>query len=144
MNANESSSSASVNESMRIMTLHQIMKEQIKESLSFDNSQHFRSIDSLYRIIEENESGPRTHKETDVFLNIASRNMTYFGSPVQAIFMRDETKTVWNHELKKRNDRDQNKLKNFKLSNENVAHEMRAPLGAIIVIIGILIVILKS
>ena len=80
------------------------MKEQIEESISFDNSEHFRLNESLYRVVEENESGPRIHKETDQFLNIASRNMMYFGSPVHAIFIRDETKTVWNHDLKKRND----------------------------------------
>lgn len=53
--------------------------------------------------------------------------------------MRDVTKEVSNMLLKKRNERNKEKLKMMRYSNENVAHEMRTPLGSIIVIINILL-----
>ena len=65
--------------------------------------------------------------------------MDYFSEPVKAIYLRDVTKLVSNHVLKCRYSQGLNKIQKIKYSNENVAHEMRAPLSAIIILIGILL-----
>ena len=56
----------------------------------------------------------------------------YFGKAMTAIYLRDVSKSVSNHFLKQKNKRDKNQLQAIKYNNENVAHEMRAPLGSII------------
>ena len=60
------------------------------------------------------------------------------------IYLHDVSKTVMNHVLKQCNVKDRHKLKRIKYSNENVAHEMRAPLGSIIVFISILLSLGRS
>ena len=70
--------------------------------------------------------------------------MDYFQEHVKAIYLRDVTKMVSNHVLRWRNKIEQNKIKNIKYSNENVAHEMRTPLSSIITLIGILLTLSRS
>ena len=65
--------------------------------------------------------------------------MTYFSEPVKAIYLRDVSKTISNHVLKRQNSQKKRNLKNIKNSNENVAHEMRSPIGSIISIADALI-----
>ena len=80
-----------------------------------------------------------TNEQDDLFVSIEVQSMDYFSEPVKAIYLRDVTKFVSNHELKCHNSQGLNKIKNIKYSNENVAHEMRAPLSSIIILIGILL-----
>ena len=70
--------------------------------------------------------------------------MIYFFEPAKAIYLRDVSKTVSNHFLKRRNYQDMRQLKNMKYSNENMAHEMRAPIGSIVTIIDILLATSKN
>lgn len=70
--------------------------------------------------------------------------MNYFFEPAKAIYLRDVSKTVSNHFLKRRNYQDMRQLKNMKYSNENMAHEMRAPIGSIVTIIDILLATSKN
>ena len=65
--------------------------------------------------------------------------MTYFRKEVTAIYLRDVSKEVSNHILEKKNDHGQGQIRGLRYSNETVAHEMRAPLGSIIVIISLLL-----
>ena len=65
--------------------------------------------------------------------------MTYFSEPVKAIYLRDVSKTISNHVLKRKNSQSKRTIKNIKISNENVAHEMRAPIGSIISVVEVLI-----
>ena len=44
-----------------------------------------------------------------------------------------------NFSLAKNNDKKKAKLKAIRFSNENVAHEMRTPLGSILILIGLLL-----
>ena len=70
--------------------------------------------------------------------------MEYFEEQVTAVFLRDVKKEVVNHLLLKHNLKNKAKLKTMRYSNENVAHEMRTPLGSIIVIINILLTLTRS
>ena len=65
--------------------------------------------------------------------------MRYFFEPVNAIYLRDVSKQVSNHSLKRRNLSDMQQLNNMKYGNESMAHELRAPIGSIITIIDILL-----
>ena len=80
-----------------------------------------------------------TSGQDDLFVSIEVQCMDYFSEPVKAIYLRDVTKLVSNHVLKCRNSQGLSKIQNIKYSNENVAHEMRAPLSSIIILIGILL-----
>ena len=65
--------------------------------------------------------------------------MEYFKEPVIGVFMRDVSKEVFNFSLAKKNSKKKAKLKAMRFSNENVAHEMRTPLGSIIILISLLL-----
>ena len=65
--------------------------------------------------------------------------MEYFMEPVTAVFLRDVSKEVANYSLTKTIEKKKKKLKTMRYSNENVAHEMRSPLGSIIVLINLLL-----
>lgn len=79
------------------------------------------------------------YDETQTFISVEVRSMIYFSEPVTAIYLRDVSKLVSNHILKNKNQQEKRNIKNIKYSNENVAHEMRSPIGSIITMIGILI-----
>ena len=55
------------------------------------------------------------------------------------VYMRDVSKEVANFSLTRQDKKNKAKLKTMRYSNENVAHEMRTPLGAIIIIINLLL-----
>ena len=78
-------------------------------------------------------------ESADSYISIEAKTMTYFQEPVTAIYLRDVSKVVFNHELKKKKDKAKMQMETMRYSNENVAHEMRAPLGSIIVIINLLL-----
>ena len=65
--------------------------------------------------------------------------MEYFKEPVVAVIMRDVSKDVANFNLSKTNEKNKAKLKTMRYSNDNVAHEMRTPLGSIIILINLLL-----
>ena len=65
--------------------------------------------------------------------------MEYFGEPVTEVIMRDVSKDVANFSLTRINEESKVKLKTMRYSNENVAHEMRTPLGSIIILINLLL-----
>ena len=65
--------------------------------------------------------------------------MEYFNETVVAVFMRDVSKDVANFTLSKTNEENKAKLKTMRYSNENVAHEMRSPLGSIIILINLIL-----
>ena len=65
--------------------------------------------------------------------------MEYFNEPVTAVIMRDVSKDVANFSLTRINEDCKVKLKTMRYSNENVAHEMRTPLGSIIILINLLL-----
>ena len=75
----------------------------------------------------------------DLYVDIEVREMTYFSEPVKAIYLRNVSKTISNHDLKIKNSQSIQTLNNIKTSNENVAHEMRSPIGSIITIVDALI-----
>ena len=72
-------------------------------------------------------------------MNIEARQMEYFNETVVAVFMRDVSKDVANFTLSKTNEENKAKLKTMRYSNENVAHEMRSPLGSIIILINLIL-----
>ena len=72
------------------------------------------------------------------------QSMQYFSEQVKGIYLRDVTKMVSNRELKWRNKKARRKMKSLKYTNENVAHEMRTPLGSIVVLINILLTLSRS
>ena len=84
------------------------------------------------------------NEQDDFFVSIEVQSMDYFSEPVKAIYLRDVTKLVSNHVLKCRNSRELSKIQSIKYSNSNVAHEMRAPLSSIIILIGILLTLGQS
>ena len=51
-----------------------------------------------------------TNEQDDLFVNIEVQSMDYFSEPVKAIYLRDVTKFVSNHELKCRNSQGLNKI----------------------------------
>ena len=65
--------------------------------------------------------------------------MEYFREPTTVVLLSDVTKEVNNFLLKQKHDKNKAKLKKLRYSNENMAHEMRTPLGSIIVIIDLLL-----
>ena len=65
--------------------------------------------------------------------------MEYFQEPVIIVFFRDMTKEVNNYALRAKNERSKEKLKKMRYSNQNLAQEMRTPLGSIIIVIDMLL-----
>ena len=76
--------------------------------------------------------------QTEIFVNIETKKMTYFSKEVKAVYLRDVSKTVSNHYLNRTIGNKRDQISNFKFNNDNVAHEMRAPLGSIIVFVNLL------
>ena len=88
-----------------------------------------------------------------LYVNIEARKMEHLNEPVVGVFLRDVTKEVNNFVLSKTIEKNtatiekntatikenKAKLKTMRYSNDNVAHEMRTPLGSIILIINLLL-----
>ena len=70
--------------------------------------------------------------------------MEYFEEEVTVVFLRDVSKEVANFSLTRQDKKNKERLKTMRYSNENVAHEMRTPLGSIIIIINLLLALGRS
>ena len=79
-----------------------------------------------------------------MFVDIEVQSMQYFSEQMKGIYLRNVTKKISNHDLKWRNKQARSMMKSLKYTNENVAHEMRTPLGSIFVLINILLTLSRS
>ena len=78
-------------------------------------------------------------EQKPLYVKIEAKKMEYFKEPVTGVFIRDVSNEVANFSLAKNNDKKKAKLKAMRFGNENVAHEMRTPLGSILILISLLL-----
>ena len=70
--------------------------------------------------------------------------MNCLSDPITTIYIRDVTQTVNAISLKRRNQREKDKLERIKISTETLSHEMRTPLSNIIMMMDLLLVMLNN